>query len=125
MAELSPAETSAEQCCAPEQQADCCEPSAKADCCGHGEGCDCDVGAADIRETVRERYAAAAVQVTTTDPGSGCCAPSETFGGGSEVFGVALYGLGDREQLPTPRRSPRSAARTRRLSLNFTRWSSL
>ncbi len=54
----------------------------------------------DIREQVRERYAAAATQVTTTDPGAGCCAPSETFDGGSEVFGAALYALGDHEQLP-------------------------
>ena len=54
----------------------------------------------DIREQVRERYAAAAVQVTSTGPGAGCCAPSETFDGGSEVFGAALYALGDREQLP-------------------------
>ncbi len=54
----------------------------------------------DIREQVRERYAAAATQVTTSDPGAGCCAPSETFDGGSEVFGAALYELSDREQLP-------------------------
>jgi ubiquinone/menaquinone biosynthesis C-methylase UbiE len=49
---------------------------------------------------VRERYAAAALQVTTTDPGAGCCAPSDTFDGGSEVFGAALYAMGDREQIP-------------------------
>ena len=54
----------------------------------------------EIRETVRERYAAAAVRVTSTDPGRGCCAPSETFDGGSEVFGAALYAIGDREQIP-------------------------
>jgi arsenite methyltransferase len=54
----------------------------------------------DIREQVRERYAAAAAQVTTTDPGAGCCAPSETFDGGSEVFGAALYELSDHAQLP-------------------------
>jgi arsenite methyltransferase len=54
----------------------------------------------DIRETVRERYAAAAVQVGRSDPGAGCCAPSETFDGAGEVFGAALYALGDREQLP-------------------------
>ena len=53
-----------------------------------------------IREQVRERYAAAATQVATTDPGAGCCAPSGTFDGGSEVFGAALYALGDHEQLP-------------------------
>lgn len=108
MAELTtPAETTANSCCAPEAQATCCEPSAKAECCdsSHGEGCGCAAGTAtaqagDIREQVRERYAAAAVQVTSTDPGAGCCAPSETFDGGSEVFGAALYALGDHEQLP-------------------------
>ena len=49
---------------------------------------------------MRERYAAAALQVANTDPGAGCRAPSETFDGGSEVFGAALYALGDHEQLP-------------------------
>jgi hypothetical protein len=49
MAELTAAETTADPCCAPEQQATCCEPSAKADCWDHDEGCGC----ADIRETVR------------------------------------------------------------------------
>jgi SAM-dependent methyltransferase len=106
MAELTTtAETAAKSCCASEAQATCCEPSAKAECCNpsHGDGCDCAAGntathASHIREQVRERYAAAAVQVTSTDPG--CCAPSETFDGGSEVFGAALYALGDHEQLP-------------------------
>jgi arsenite methyltransferase len=111
MAELTTTDdaTTANACCAPETQATCCEPSAKAACCdpSHGDGCGCSAGkdadeapAGDIREQVRERYAAAAVQVTTTDPGAGCCAPSETFDGGSEVFGAALYALGDHEQLP-------------------------
>jgi arsenite methyltransferase len=106
MAELTAAETTTGSCCAPESQAKCCEPSAKAECCGpnHGEGCSCSAGNAedspDIRERVRERYAAAAVQVTSTDPGAGCCAPSETFDGGSEVFGAALYALGGHERLP-------------------------
>jgi hypothetical protein len=63
-------------------------------CCGHDAGCGCDAGSptqpADVREQVRERYAAAAQQVTSTEPG-GCCAPTETFDGGSEVFGAALY----------------------------------
>jgi arsenite methyltransferase len=55
----------------------------------------------DVRERVRERYAAAATLLTTTaDPGRGCCAPSETFDGGSEVFGAALYALGDRQEVP-------------------------
>jgi arsenite methyltransferase len=93
-------------CCAPEQQAICCEPSEKGDCCGHSEGCGCDAGetasqATDVRERVRERYAAAANHVTTTEPGPpGCCGPSENFDGGSEVFGAALYALSDHHQLP-------------------------
>jgi hypothetical protein len=45
MAELTAAETTtADPCCAPEQQASCCEPSAKADCCDHEEGCGCAAG---------------------------------------------------------------------------------
>jgi arsenite methyltransferase len=113
MAELSTAENAAADasdsaCCAPEAQATCCEPSAKADCCGdrHAEGCGCGAGKAsetpvgDIRERVRERYAAAATQVRSADPGPGCCAPSEAFDGGGEVFGAALYALGDRELVP-------------------------
>jgi ubiquinone/menaquinone biosynthesis C-methylase UbiE len=95
-------------CCAPSEQASCCDPSDKATCCepGHPDGCGCAAGqtsatqATDIREQVRERYAAAALQVTTTDPGAGCCAPSDTFDGGSEVFGAALYAMSDREQIP-------------------------
>jgi hypothetical protein len=46
MDELTAPETTADACCAPEQQASCCEPSAKADCCdsSHGEGCGCAAG---------------------------------------------------------------------------------
>ncbi len=107
MAELTTTDTNVDSCCASDQQATCCEPSIKAGCCGdgHGGGCGCDADTtpdtpADIRDQVRERYAAAATQVTMTDPGAGCCAPSDTFDGGGEVFGAALYALGDREQLP-------------------------
>jgi hypothetical protein len=57
-------------------------------CCGP-EGCEpcgcAPAETADIREQVRERYAAAALQVTSTGPGVGCCAPGETFDGASEV----------------------------------------
>lgn len=87
MAELTTtAETTTNSCCAPEAQATCCEPSAKAECCdpSHSEACGCGepTQPSDVREQVRKRYAAAA-QVTKTDPGAGCCAPSETFDGGS------------------------------------------
>jgi len=98
MAELTTlAERTANSCCAPEAQATCCEPSAKVECCNSSpaEGCGCSVGtgadgapAGDIREQVRERYAAA-VQVTTTDPGAECCTTSEKFDEGSEIFGAA------------------------------------
>jgi hypothetical protein len=45
MAELDAAKaTTADPCCASEQQASCCEPSAKADCCGHEDGCSCAAG---------------------------------------------------------------------------------
>jgi arsenite methyltransferase len=45
-----------------------------------------------IREAVRQRYAAAAL---TASQGSACCAPRE-----QESFGVELYGDADREVLP-------------------------
>jgi SAM-dependent methyltransferase len=75
-------------CCTPTEQATCCEPSEKASCCGTaaaGGSCGCSAGEArapDIRETVRERYAAAARaagQVATTNAA------------GEQVFGSALY----------------------------------
>jgi arsenite methyltransferase len=62
MAELS-------SCCTPTEQAASCEPSAPA---------------ADIREAVRERYAAAATA-------GGCCGVDET------VFGSVLYADGETE----------------------------
>jgi arsenite methyltransferase len=111
MAELTtPLTESAEAaaCCSPGQQATCCAPGDKATCCdpSHSEGCGCAAGqtigtpTTDIREQVRERYAASALQVTTTDTEVGCCAPSDTFDGSSDVFGAALYALDDREQIP-------------------------
>ena len=110
MAELSTPEGTTEtaSCCAPEPQVSCCAPGDKAECCdpGHEDGCGCATGTttetsgSDIREQVRQRYAAAALSVTTSDAGSGCCAPSEAFDGGSDVFGAALYAIGDHEQVP-------------------------
>jgi arsenite methyltransferase len=90
VAELNP------DCCTPEAQASCCEPDQKAACCGHGPGCGCAEGAqqrelGQIRETVRERYAAAA---HAAGDGAGCgCGPavSLTDEHGSEVFGSTLY----------------------------------
>ncbi len=64
----------------------------------------------EVREIVRERYAAAADSVETGK--AACCGPSEAAGGGcgcgtdvpdscgGETFGAELYSSGDREALP-------------------------
>jgi arsenite methyltransferase len=81
------------ECCAAETQGNCCEPSAKADCCTPGATtCGCSAGGplstdADIREVVREKYAAAAVAAgDRRDP------TATTTASGVEVFGAVLYG---------------------------------
>lgn len=95
-------------CCTSEAQATCCEPEDKADCCGHGDGCGCSAGGSpseqeQVRETVRERYAAAAKAATreaydetrALESEAGCCgstsvscSPADATG----VFGSTLYG---------------------------------
>ncbi|MET7650774.1 MULTISPECIES: arsenite methyltransferase [unclassified Streptomyces] len=50
----------------------------------------------DLRETVRRRYAAAAVQVT--EGGDGCCGPQPVES--DENFGSTLYATNEREALP-------------------------
>ena len=66
MAELTTDPSPASSCCSPAAQEICCEPGDKEACCGTaaaGGSCGCSAGATpaqDIRETVRERYAAAA-----------------------------------------------------------------
>ena len=86
------------ECCTSVAQETCCEPSEKASCCGesHGDGCGCFAGSVHasptaaaatverLRETVRERYAAAATAVAS---GAACCSP----GGDEGVFGASLY----------------------------------
>jgi arsenite methyltransferase len=86
-------------CCSSETQSTCCEPSEKSDCCGAeataAGGCGCSAGAdgpaaADVRETVREKYAAAARHLAEQD--SSCCGPvALTDGDQIDVFGAALY----------------------------------
>lgn len=79
-------------CCSPATQAACCDTSEKAECCGdsNAPGCGCGAGqqptatVADVRETVREKYAAAAVAAAA---GGGCCSPTNEQG----VFGSSLY----------------------------------
>ncbi len=99
MAELT--ETPSSSCCSPEAQGSCCEPSAKEACCGTaaaGGSCGCSAGQAepaeDIRENVRERYAAAARAVAERgDPSCGCSSGDValTDEQGVQVFGSALY----------------------------------
>ncbi|MGH2938350.1 MAG: arsenite methyltransferase [Solirubrobacterales bacterium] len=103
MAELTDTASATEatsSCCSTEAQETCCEPTDKADCCGasaSGESCGCSAGQADaedVREAVRERYAAAATSVSSgAEAGSACCA-AETVLGEEEakVFGAGLYG---------------------------------
>ncbi len=96
----------ASSCCSTEAQATCCEPAEKASCCGEPAtaegGCGCSAGASseitvaqgaeDVRETVREKYAAAARAVAEQQGSSLCCGPIElTDGDQTEVFGAALY----------------------------------
>jgi len=105
MAELETIETETNGCCSSHAQETCCEPESKSECCGNhqGAGCGCSAGAEtstdQIRETVRERYAKAAVAASE---GSEC-----GCGGGAviteeqrEAFGVELYAEGERDALP-------------------------
>ena len=122
MAELS------NDCCSPAAQETCCEPADKASCCGdrHGSGCGCSAGSVhvltaatatveQVRETVREKYAAAA-QAAAAGAAAGCCSPADTTG----VFGASLYAESVRGARK-PRSTRRSAAGFRPRSLTCTR----
>ncbi|RKQ91913.1 ubiquinone/menaquinone biosynthesis C-methylase UbiE [Solirubrobacter pauli] len=107
MAELTE-ETTAASCCSSSVQETCCEPSEKAACCetsGAGGTCGCAAGktadADELRETVRARYAAAAV-ATTSESGSGCCGPDAGLitDEQADLFGRGLYADGEQGQLP-------------------------
>jgi arsenite methyltransferase len=101
MAELTTPDAPVQSsCCSTEAQASCCEPTEKADCCGTtataDDSCGCSAGqaetvGADIRETVREKYAAAARAAASQTSGS-CCGPvSLTDADENQVFGSSLY----------------------------------
>jgi arsenite methyltransferase len=95
-------------CCTPEAQTTCCEPEDKSECCDAAAGCGC---AADtrttpvatgatatverVRETVRERYTAAA-RAAAAAPAAACCTPADTTG----VFGSSLYADGEETDFP-------------------------
>jgi len=97
-------------CCSTDAQAACCEPAEKESCCGEqataGGGCGCSAGASreaavpaaaeDVRETVREKYAAAARAAVERRGSSSCCGPIElTDGDRGQVFGASLYADSD------------------------------
>ncbi len=91
MAEL----TDPSACCTAQAQSTCCEPDAKAACCGTaaaGGGCGCAEGRPDVRELVRETYAAAARGAAS---GLASCCPREVSvhsEAGEAIFGAGLYG---------------------------------
>ena len=84
-------------CCAPETEATCCAPEAKGACCGTaaaGGSCGCAAGRSvpeptDIRETVRERYAAAA-RAAAAALSRYCCDEPETNVAGALIWGGGL-----------------------------------
>jgi arsenite methyltransferase len=103
MAELTQA-TEASSCCGPEVQETCCEPAAKAECCGadaSAGGCGCSAGRQDTspdgtRESVREKYAAAARAISGQDASGRCCGPiALTDADGARLFGGSLYEAAD------------------------------
>ncbi|HLT60525.1 MAG TPA: arsenite methyltransferase [Microlunatus sp.] len=54
----------------------------------------------DLRDRVRQRYAAAARAVTGPAGTASCCGGPSCDPGADEPFGAALYGPGDRAELP-------------------------
>ncbi len=109
MAEVKPTEErERSECCPPAAQEDCCEPEAKAFCCGedHADGgCGCPEHEGDeLKQVVRERYAAAARSVGGGEtPGASCCSGAEVISDEQRaVFGAGLYddADGDRDELP-------------------------
>jgi arsenite methyltransferase len=60
------------------------------------------VRAGALRETVRERYAAAARRTSDPTAGAGCCGPGAATitDEQAERFGAGLYGAGDQAKLP-------------------------
>ncbi|HWI09184.1 MAG TPA: arsenite methyltransferase [Solirubrobacteraceae bacterium] len=94
MAELTTSDTTPSTCCDEEGQQTCCVPSDKAACCAAsaaGGSCGCP-GGRDVRDTVRERYAAAARAAVAGQARNGCCGPVSTLDAdGAQVFGATLY----------------------------------
>jgi SAM-dependent methyltransferase len=97
-------------CCSSDAPASCCGAEDKAGCCGaDNASCGCSTGAAetttapvpetveDVRETVRERYAAAAT-MRAAAPATASCGPADQAG----VFGACLYSVTGESGAPEP-----------------------
>jgi arsenite methyltransferase len=85
----------ASDCCTTERQASCCEPSKKEACCApQASSCGCsEAEAAErtrVRESVRERYAAAAAALADS-AAAGCGCTDGEDNDGRRVFGSLLY----------------------------------
>lgn len=77
-----------QECCAPMSRQTCCEPTTKSSCCEDGD-VQSPSGDHDIREIVRERYAAAARGFVDQTPASCGCDPAESDS--AAAFGGSLY----------------------------------
>jgi ubiquinone/menaquinone biosynthesis C-methylase UbiE len=106
LTDITPAGSST-NCCSPAAQESCCAPGEKAACCdtaAAGGSCGCAAGqsADDLRETVRARYAAAAVATAGPTAEAGCCGPDSAIitDEQAELFGRGLYAEGERDELP-------------------------
>jgi SAM-dependent methyltransferase len=96
------AELTTENCCSSEAQATCCDPADKAACCdAAAAGGSCGCAEDTLRETVRERYAAAA-RAAATENATSCCGSDGAIitEDQAERFGGALYADDDRAALP-------------------------
>jgi arsenite methyltransferase len=105
LTDLTPSD-GASSCCSPAAQETCCEPSDKAACCetsAAGGSCGCSAGrdAESLRETVRERYAAAALKTIDPAAAAGCCCADGAVITDEQaaLFGAGLYGE-ERDELP-------------------------
>jgi SAM-dependent methyltransferase len=100
MAELTTTTNETGPCCTSQDRTTCCEPAAKEACCATaaaGGSCGCAAGRSaqapepDLRETVRAKYAAAALQAAGAE--GWCCEPGfDVADTGEQIFGATLYG---------------------------------
>ena len=104
LTDLTPSATATSTCCSPTAQDSCCEPTDKAACCetsAASGACGCAEGSEALRETVRARYAAAALSTSNPTEAAGCCSPDAAIitDEQAELFGRGLYG-DENDELP-------------------------